>query len=309
MQRLIAIAGIFAALAAAPVSAASTVVLPAWVCDTPDTIFRSGFEEEVIVPHDPSNGSGGAATSDQTLVVAVPGFGNHSYQLHLPTGYTPSRPWPLLIALHGAGGPGTAPAAAAAVRDEWAPIADANGFVVAAPVASGGSGGWTAPANGADVPTDYEAIAAVRDDVEAKFNVERTRRYLWGYSAGGHIAHDLVQNGWAGFDASTVAAYAVSAGALSAVTCDVTQPQIYSRPTCNALLGSQPRRAHVLLRIGNSDSPTLITQVQTDRNRFTANGWVLNTNVFYTTFVGGHVYAGTLAPVWPKLCPVAVVVP
>lgn len=305
MKRIVIATGILTAVLAAAAQAASTVLLPDWVCDTPDTIFRGGFENEIPLPHDPSNGNTGAAVADQTLVVAVPGFGNHTYYLHLPAGYTPNRSWPLLIALHGAGGPGTAPAAASAVRAEWAPIADANGFIVAAPVASGGSGGWAAPANAGDIPTDYEALATVRDDIESEFNVERTRRYLWGYSAGGHIAHDLVQNGWAGFNAATVAAYAVSAGVLYAVTCDVSQPMVYSRPTCNSLLGGQMRRAPLLLRVGNGDP--FAPDVLADRNRFTANGWMLGTDVSYTTFVGGHVYAGTLAPIWPKLCPVAVV--
>lgn len=301
------VAVILALFLIASTQASTTVLLPAWVCNTPDAIFRSGFEDQVSIPHDPSSGSGGAATMDQTLFVTVPGFGNHTYYLHLPPDYTPNRPWPLLIALHGAGGPGTAPAAASAVRAEWAPIADANGFIVAAPVASGSSGGWTAPANLGDTPTDYEAIAAVRDDIEATFNIERTRRYLWGYSAGGHVVHDLVQNGWGGFDATTVAAYAVNAGALRAVTCNVTQPAVYTRPTCTTLLSSQPRRANVLLRVGNSDNVVPPSEIQADRDRFTANGWVLGTHVSYTTFVGGHVYAGTLAPVWPKLCPVAVI--
>ena len=52
-------------------------------------------------------------------------------------------------------------------------------------------------------------IDAVLADVEASYNVNRGRRYLWGFWAGGHYGH-----GYTLSRASTLAAYAVNAGVL-----------------------------------------------------------------------------------------------
>ena len=292
--------------ASLPAAAASTVNLPAWVCSVPDTLLRSGFQAGEQVPHEPSNGTVGAYPGAMTRNFAIAGLGTGTQQVYVyvPSTYTPARDWPLVLALHGAGGPGTAAAAAAAARDEWATIAESFGFIVAAPAGSGSSGGWIAPYAPGSGPSDYDLIAAVRDTLLAEYNINRARSYVWGYSAGGQVAHDLAQNAWNGFGASSLAAYAVSAGVLHGVTCDVNHPELYLRPACAPLLAGQPRRIPVQLHIGNSDP--LLGEVQADRDRFTNAGWVLGDNLVYAIFVGGHTYAGMLATrVWPKLCPYA----
>jgi hypothetical protein len=109
--------------ATAIVDAASTVRLPPSACAPADAIFSDGFES-VSIPHNPSNGSGGAFPGNVTRIVSVPGVGSRSYYLYLPPAYTPTRAWPLLLALHGAGGAGTAPAAAQQVRSDWSYWAD-----------------------------------------------------------------------------------------------------------------------------------------------------------------------------------------
>ncbi len=258
--------------ASLPAAAASTVNLPAWVCSVPDTLLRSGFQSGEWVPHDPSNGAGGAYPGAMTRNFAIAGLGTGTQQVYVyvPSTYTPARDWPLVLTLHGAGSPSTAAAAAAAARDEWAAIAESFGFIVAAPAGSGSSGGLIAPYAPGSGPSDYDLIAAVRDTLLSEYNVNRARSYVWGYSAGGQVAHDLAQNAWNGFGASSLAAYAVSAGVLHGVTCDVSHPELYLRPACAPLLAGQPRRIPVQLHIGNSDP--LLGEVQADRDRFVNAG-------------------------------------
>src|ERR1700754_905707 len=79
--------------AAHPALAAQTVSLPAWVCAHPDAIFVSAFDSaEIPVPHDPTNGSGGAkGTTAHTLHIAGLGTGTQTYYLYVPTTYAASQ--------------------------------------------------------------------------------------------------------------------------------------------------------------------------------------------------------------------------
>ena len=129
---------VFLALSIAqPALAAQTVTLPAWVCTHTDAIFASEFDTaETPVPHDPSNGSGGAkGITTHTLHIAGLGTGTQTYYLYVPTSYTPSQAYPFLLVLHG-----TAPYAdrngyASDVLNAWSAIAAGARIIVAAPVA------------------------------------------------------------------------------------------------------------------------------------------------------------------------------
>lgn len=168
----------------APASpAATTVRLPASYCPAGEAVFHDGFET-VAVPQDASHGSGGGAPGNVTRTVAVPGVGSRSYYLRTPPGYTPARAWPLLLALRGASAPASMAAAAQQVRGDWSRWADAQGFIVLAPVGNSTQGGWGANGDGAE-------IGAALDDAFASYNVERSRVYLWGFSAGAHYGHAL----------------------------------------------------------------------------------------------------------------------
>ena len=276
-----------------PVLATTTVQLPAWVCAHPDAIFVNGFESAAAITQLPSNGSGGALGSI-SRTVSVAGYGTHTFYLRVPASYSPAHPVPLVLALHGqAGSPAAANTAAQSVRNTWASIADANGFIVIVPVATGGSGGWIAPPPN---PSDYSIFAAAIADAESAYNIDRSRRIGWGFSAGGHVMHDIMYNDFgAPVSIDTFAAYSVSAGALEAFAC--------SNPTtCNALVATASRRIPIDLHVGNSDP--LLPYVSSDRNIFLNNGWVTSTNLWFTTFSGGHTYSAThLAEAWSHLCP------
>jgi poly(3-hydroxybutyrate) depolymerase len=272
--------------------AASTVRLPDWMCGAGDTVFRSGFESDEVLPHDPSNGSGGAYPGNQTRTITVSGIGNRTFYLRLPPAYTPTRSWPLLLALHGAAGsPGAAQAAAQQVRSDWSSWADSHGFVVLAPVASGSQGSW--------VPqTDVPVMSAALDDTMARYNIERTRIELWGFSAGAHVAHALAL-----FNADYFAAYGVSAGSLTQYACtDNGVPP----PSCNQLLGSAQPKIPVDIHLGTLDPLYTTYGAGDDPGRFQSNGWVMNQDLFYTLFAGGHTYTvAQLGEIWTNICPFA----
>jgi poly(3-hydroxybutyrate) depolymerase len=260
--------------------------------NTADIVYRSGFESGEVVPHDASDGSGGPYPGDQSRAITVPGFGSHLLYLHLPPGYTPSRAWPLLLALHGtAGFSGAAPAAARQVRSDWSGLADDGGFVVLAPVASGADGSW-------DPPVDVPSLFAAIEDTMARYNIERTRIDMWGYSAGGHLAHALALN-----NTDYFAAYGVSAGSLTQYACtdDGSVP-----PSCSTLLGNAEPKTPVDIHIGDLDPLYTHYGAGDDPARFESGGWVLNQDLFYTLFGGGHIYTiAQLGEIWTNICPFA----
>jgi predicted esterase len=284
---------------APPALADIGITLPPWVCAQPDAIFVSGFENgETVVPRHPSLGSGGLYPGDQTRVVTVPGYGSHDYYLHLPSDYVPTHAWPLIVALEGAAGTLVAAISEAqTIRSQWGAIVPGDQYVVIVPVASGVQGGWNPPDLNGNGPSDYDVVAAAISDTESAYNIELTRRYAWGYSAGGIILHDLVLTGWSGIDANTFGAYAVTGAPL--VGC----------PTYNTVQSCVPANAKRIIpldiRIGSSD-PAL-PYVRNDKVKFIDAGWMLNTTLDYTEFSGGHTYStADLTLDWGYFCPNAV---
>jgi len=305
MRALRPFAAALALLACSSGFAAQTVVLPAWVCTRLDGVFAGGFEAgESALPHAPSLGSGGASPGAVSRQVTVPGLGTQPYYLYLPLDYTPRHPWPLLLALHGAGGPGTADSAARTVRGDWGSIASGLGVIVAAPVGTDTqAGGWIAPLTAGDAPTDYDIIAKVVADAEAAYNIETTRLYGWGYSSGGHVMHSLALNGYnASVNAGTLAAYSVSAGVLEGEACR----SLSSAQCASQVLLPAARKVPVDIHIGNTDP--LLSYAQSDQSGFAASGWSAGGDLFFTQFSGGHVYSLTdLQQGWSNICGFAVV--
>lgn len=283
---------LFLVLLPAAAQAASTVRLPPSMCPTSDGIFRDGFEVPASVPSDPSNGSGGAYPGDVTRTIAVAGIGTRSYYLHLPAGYTPTRSWPLLLALRGAVAPGSMSSAAQQIRGNWSSASDGRGFIVLAPVGNSTQGGWGAAGDGAEISTAL-------DDAFASYNVERSRVYLWGFSAGAHYGHALALN-----NTDFFAAYGVSAGSLEQYAC--TDNGSYP-PTCAALLSAAQPKIPVDIRLGTGDplaSPPYTAAG--DPQRFRDRGWVDGQTLFYAPFNGGHTYTvAQLGQIWNNLCPFA----
>jgi predicted esterase len=302
------------AAAANPSSAdaATSVQLPPWVCTQSDAIYDSAFDaSEAPVPHDPSRGSGGAFPGGQTRTLHIQGLGTgtQNYYVYVPGDYVPTRPWPLLLVLHGVAPYGKGDSYASITRDNWSTVAAAGHFIVAAPVAdevyydqygNPYALSWLVPPTYG--PSDYDLFAAIRTDLEAAYNIERTRIYGWGFSAGAHVMHDLGVNDYsAAFNADTMAAYSVSAGVLQGLACPGS-----TNTGCTPLLAELTRRIPVDIHIGMSDPN--YQDAFSDHILFQTNGWIDGQTIHFTAFSGGHTYTiGQLGEIWANLCPNAVV--
>lgn len=116
------------------------------------------------------------------VLVPRPGAGPHTgdrMAVFVPAGYDPSRPAPLLLALHGAGGRG------ADVVALWRAVAERLGVLVAAPTESGPNQGATFD------PSERERTLAALRWTRRMFRVDDARVHVTGVSRGGHLAWDL----------------------------------------------------------------------------------------------------------------------
>ena len=112
------------------------------------------------------------------------------YRLYVPTGYDPARQYPLVVALHGLGG--TENSFFDNYEQEFPPLAEAHGYIVAAPLGFrvDGSYGWGLGDPPAD-PTvrsvqqhSEEDVMEVLARVQAQYNIDPNRIYLTGHSMG-----------------------------------------------------------------------------------------------------------------------------
>lgn len=292
---------LLALLLASTAQAADTGRVPAWVCDQglppPPEEFaclRAGLRctepSTQLFRHEPSRGTGGTFPGAVTRSVQAgsPPV-SRNYYAYVPESYSPAKALPVLLVLHGAAGSGTSTSNARLTRDAWKEVAQARGFIVAAPISTGGGGGW--------VPErDYLTMAAVLEDLAAHYNIDRSRIHAWGFSAGGHVLHDIALNRHLpnlGID--TFAAYAVAAGVLEAYACN-------SVTSCNALLDAAARKIPVTLRVGVSDP--YFYSMQSNKDRFAARGWVMGESVGWAILDGGHeVFVSDFNATWDFLCP------
>lgn len=94
------------------------------------------------------------------------------YWCQLPDGYTPTRSWPVMVLLHGAGD------TAENFVKFWSGGGSAAGFILAAAKSRGHA--WE--------DSDGDVILAVLADVKRKHNVDPDRQLLTGYSSGGFMS-------------------------------------------------------------------------------------------------------------------------
>ena len=249
-------------------------------CGRGESVFRSGVENDESADARPSGGKGVAATGPVAFDVLVPDHGRlHAMLLHVPANYDPARAAPLVIALHGSAA--SPPSAAALIRTLWQPMAELEGALILAPIATGSSGGWSPD-------FDTPAIACAIAEVERRYDIDRARRYVWGFSAGAHYGHALALA-----NSTRFAAYAVNAGALFGFACGAPA----SPWPCETLLPTVARRIPAYLRVGTNDS--LRSYSEGDLARLQAAGWQFGTEVDLANFVGAHtVGAADVAHAW-----------
>lgn len=136
-------------------------------------------------------------TPGETVVRAMPepiaGY-DRTYSVFLPSGYTPGRAWPVVIAIHGA----FSDAAYHEERTGFSRVAEQEGFVVLYPNGIGLFGflqHWNAGhccARALDEGLDdIGFIFAALEDVARAVNIDRRRVYVTGFSNGGMLTHYL----------------------------------------------------------------------------------------------------------------------
>ena len=266
---------------AAYANALTQVRAPAWRCDS-DRSLTSGFEDSESVPERPSFGSGGDFEPGAHAAISTMGF--VTYYLSVPPDYT-GEALPLIIALHGAGGPGTQAFAASNIRNTFAQIHGVNTrFLIAAPESSGSQGGW--------IPSQDEIkIRAVVADMKAKYNVDLNRVYGWGYSAGGQIMHGLALS-----DPTFVAAYTGHATRLLPANSSYGTPETFTS------------RVPVLLTHSTDDTTVPYATALADRLRFLNAGWTEQSpsvigNFELVPYNIGHYYdITTVQKSWDWMC-------
>lgn len=111
------------------------------------------------------------------------------YLLHVPSSYDPSRPTPLVVSLHGAGGwP-----AQQMEASRWNRVADEQGFLVVYPSAQRflfGPRLWhMTPGDGLNA--DVRFISDLIDELETAYDIDPSRVYVNGLSLGGGMSFAL----------------------------------------------------------------------------------------------------------------------
>lgn len=244
--------------------------------DCPDMIFIDGNEND----SSPSNGVGGGFPGEFSRSIVV-NANNETFYYYIPSSYQNNKPMPIMTVWHGAVYAGGGPAAAQSMIDFWKDEAEARNFIVVAQAIVGSPGcdpcGWR--------PYEDSVIfAAILDDMEARYNIETTRRYVWGFSAGGFVMHAIALN-----NADYFAGYAISGAHLGYANSAGYTP------------ANATRQLPVYISIGQSDQH--YAGAVADLTDFYNAGWGLNSNIWFDGFIGGHELLYDLpAKAWDKIC-------
>ena len=111
------------------------------------------------------------------------------YLLYVPKSYDRSKPTPLVISIHGAGGWG----GAQKETSRWNEVADREGFIVVYPSGAKGDGPriWHVERDSSLLKRDVRFISELIDTLEASYNIDRRRIFANGLSNGGGMSFVL----------------------------------------------------------------------------------------------------------------------
>jgi len=123
---------------------------------------------------------------DYTVDITVYGM-ERRFLLHVPPGYQPGVPTPLVFNLHGAGGS----AHGQANRSHMNAKSDEAGFLVVYPQALHEPATWLGPVSGPASANDNHFFEAMIEYLEAEMSIDPARIYVAGISNGGTMTNHL----------------------------------------------------------------------------------------------------------------------
>ena len=144
---------------------------------------------------------------------------DRTVHVHVPKGYDPAKPVPVVLSFHGYTSNGVQQNLLAHMSEK----ADSAGFIAVHPEGVGVSQSWNAGACCGEAASsavdDVGFVGKIIDEVESKLCVDAHRVYATGMSNGGFLSHRLA------CELSTrIAAVAPVAGVLGIPTCNPTRP-------------------------------------------------------------------------------------
>jgi polyhydroxybutyrate depolymerase len=132
----------------------------------------------------------GGRPDDPREQIRVDGH-QRSYDIHVPADYDPTKPLPLVLALHGRLGTGSSEERLA----HFDKVSDDNGFLAVYP--NGLDRSWADGRGGSGSPSDRNNIddvkflSALIDKIKSEYNIDATRIYAIGMSNGGFMSARL----------------------------------------------------------------------------------------------------------------------
>jgi poly(3-hydroxybutyrate) depolymerase len=189
------------------------------------------------------------------------------YWLYVPAACESARPIPVLLAFHGSGD------SAANYINIWTAVAERDTFIV---VAQEGEDrmGW-----GSD--SDVPVLNLIMEDLAAAYDVDESRLYCTGFSAGAHWTYILGL-----MNADVFAALGVQAGSMVYVMSSPGWQDMIARPI------------PVDIHHGRSDPVVPFSEAELARDTLTGLGHT----VFFNPFDGGHTTsAAHAAEIWANI--------
>ena len=154
------------------------------------------------------------SASDATLhSISVSGSSKRTYILHVPPTYSTATTVPLMIALHGR----TYTASRFRELSQLDQVADSKNFIIAYPDGEGTM--WNAGNCCSTIGTDdVTLISGMIDSITSKYNIDKTRVWVLGWSNGAMMAYRAACE-----ISEKVTAIAVGAGTFAANSCKPTK--------------------------------------------------------------------------------------
>lgn len=141
-----------------------------------------------------------------------------SYIVYTPPSYVPGSSLPLVFVLHGFTQTAQAIMDVSAFND----VADTGNFIVVYPNGVGNAWNTNSGMTGGSTANDIGFIAALTDTMHDRYNIDTTRVYSCGFSAGGYMSHRLACESPRCYAAIASVAGTMSAGAYAA--CNPARP-------------------------------------------------------------------------------------